>query len=284
MFLNDPNEVIQCVSNILENHDTSNITSDLSQYTELFRSTRELVADYAQGQALQRLGAGVDIDRFLTDPAYKEGTVLGLAMTNDIEVLDLARTLAKKYEVSLWQVNMTHLQFLFDSELSTKKIESLINDRNLMFNLSNKPVDFFEAMEKYVLLAIDGKDHERMILYYSLIEYCDGSSDAGKNALAHIKVLKKLKSAAGNLNYKLLLETKTDILSFLQPTLSAANVNALAKVAKSIPASGKSIEPSTVYCAWLHKYYFQTEADKRMKTSSDWIHRYVYEILLLNIS
>ncbi|XP_071535636.1 NBAS subunit of NRZ tethering complex-like [Panulirus ornatus] len=275
VFLHDPSEVIAHVSCIIDNLNISELNVEVKQFIELFKSTQELVADYAQGQALQRLGAGVNIDRFLTDPGYKEDTVLGLAMTLDSEVLDLAITLAKKYEVSLWQVYMTHLQYLFDSEITTTELKQHINDKDLIKTLSREPKEFVSRMEQCVVLTVNGCDHERLLLYYSLIEQCGGKETESKMASSHIQLLKKLKGSAKGLNYKLLIEPKSDVLAILHPVLTSENVNSLAKVAKNVPCKeGAGIEPSTVFCAWAQKYFFDVSKGKKPKTSSDWIHRY----------
>lgn len=274
VFLHDPAEVIVHVSYIVDSLNTSELNVEVKQFIKLFKSTQELVSDYAQGQALQRLGAGVNIDRFLTDAGYKEDTVLGLAMTLDNEVLDLAITLAKKYEVSLWQVYMTHLQFLFDSEITTAELKQHINDKDLIKTLSKEPGEFVSCMEQNVILTVNGCDHERLLLYYSLIEQCGGKGTESKLASSHIQLLKKLKGSAEGLNYKLLIKPNSDVLAILHPVLTSENVNSLAKVAKNVPCKeGAGIESSTVYCAWAQKYFFDVSKGKKPKSSSDWIHR-----------
>lgn len=273
VFLHDPNDVNEYVSHIVDSLAVSNIRGDVVQFVELYKSTRELVADYVQGQALQRLGAGVDIDRFLTDSSYKEDTVLGLAMTLDKEVLDLALILAKKYDVSLWHVHMTHLQHLFDSEITTAEVKKHIAEKYMVKVLAEKPKEFVTQMQQNVLLTVNGCDHDRLLLYYSLLEEC-GKGPESKMASSHIKLLKKLKVSAEDLNYKLLLNPESDILAILRPVLTAENVNSLAKVARSVPCKdGTGIEPSTVFCAWAQKYFFDVPSNKKLKTSTDWIHR-----------
>ncbi|KAK3865525.1 hypothetical protein Pcinc_028882 [Petrolisthes cinctipes] len=278
VYLSDPTAVIARVNKMVDSEaELKEASEPVRQYAELFRSTRELVADYVQGQALQRLGAGVDIDRFLSDPGYKEDTVLGLAMTLEAEVLDLAITLAGKYDVPLWDVYMTHLQHLFDSEVATTdEIRSHVTAKTkLMDTLKAKPNDFVKRMEENVYLTVAGWDHERLLLYYWLLEECGGRSHIARHAAAHTKLLKKLKGSAQGLNYKQLLKPDTDVLTVLQPVLTANNVNGLAKAVKSMPGrKGEGIDSSTVYCAWAEKYFFDIPPEKKMKTSNDWIHRY----------
>ncbi|KAK4329181.1 hypothetical protein Pmani_000411 [Petrolisthes manimaculis] len=278
VYLRDPTAVIARVNKMVESEtELKEASESVRQYVELFLSTRELVADYVQGQALLRLGAGVDIDRFLSDAGYKEDTVLGLAMTLEAEVLDLALTLAGKYDVPLWDVYMTHLQHLFDSEVATTdEIRGHVTTKTkLMDTLKAKPNDFVKRMEENVYLTVAGWDHERLLLYYWLLEECGGRTHTARQAAAHTKLLKKLKGSAQGLNYKQLLKPDTDVLTVLQPVLTANNVNSLAKAVKSLPGrKGEGIDSSTVYCAWAEKYFFDIPPEKKMKTSNDWIHRY----------
>lgn len=278
VYLSDPSDVIACVNKMVDDDDGEKMleaTQTVKEYVELFRSTRELVADYVQGQALQKLGAGVDIDRFLSDGGYKEDTVLGLAMTLDEEVLNLALTLAAKYDVSLWDVHMTHIRYLFDSDVTTTdEIRAHIAKRKLMETLKTKPNDFVNQMEENVYQTVAGWDHQRLLLYYWLLEECGGDSHVAKQATTHMKLLKKFKGCAQGLNYKQLLKPDSNVVSVLQPVLTAENVNSLAKAVKCMPCKkGEGIEPSTIFCAWAQKYFFDIPPEKKMKTSSDWVHR-----------
>lgn len=243
---------------------------------DLFKATQGLVEDYMQGQALQRLGAGVDMARFLADAGYKEDTVLGLALTLETEVLELALALAKKYQVSLWEVNMAHLQHLFSSGLDTEKVRQRVAKQGLVAELSKQPSKFTARMEEAVLPAIDGKDLDRLLLYYTLLEPSStkgGSGEQGQ-AASHVKLLKKLKGAANGLDYKLLLRPDSDPLETLRPVLTAGNVATLAKAVRGVPCQGgASLEPSTVYCAWAQKHFFEPPPDRKLKTTSDWVHR-----------
>ncbi|CAL4164619.1 unnamed protein product [Meganyctiphanes norvegica] len=274
VFLHNPGEVVAAVTMVIKKLDMSSLNEEVTSWVEMFNSTQELVEDFVQGQALQRLGAGVDIDRFLQDMSYKVDTVLGLAMTLNDEVLNLAITLAKKYQVSLWNVYMTHLQHVFDSELPTTELEKHVLDKGMMKVLLQQSEEFVRRMDQSVFLTVNGCDHDRLLFYFSLIEQCKGVKES-KDAATHIKLLKKLKGSAAGLNYKLLLKPNSDILALLQPVLTANNVNNLAKMVQDVPNhEGSAVEPSTVYCAWAQKFYFQVASEKKPKTSSDWVHRY----------
>lgn len=274
VFLHNPSQVVAAVTTLVKKLNIGSLNEEVASWVDMFNSTQELVEDFVQGQALQRLGAGVDIDRFLQDTSYKVDTVLGLAMTQNEEVLNLAITLAKKYQVSLWNVYMTHLQHLFDTELPTAQLEKHVLDKGMMKILLQQSEEFVKRMNQSVFLTVNGCDHDRLLFYFSLIEQCTSVKEC-KDATTHIKLLKKLKGSAAGLNYKLLLKPNSDILALLQPVLTANNVNNLAKMVKDIPNhEGSAVEPSTVYCAWAQKFFFRTPSEKKPKTSTDWVHRY----------
>ncbi|XP_063884000.1 NBAS subunit of NRZ tethering complex-like [Scylla paramamosain] len=273
-FLHPPQDVIAAVAAAVDSGATTRLGQETEPLVELFRATQGLVEDYMQGQALRRLGAGVDMARFLADAGYKEDTVLGLALTLEAEVLELAVALAKKYQVSLWEVNMAHLQHLFSSGLETEEVRQRVAEQDLVTTLSERPDDFTTRMEETVLPAIDGKDLDRLLLYYTLLESStQGASE--QQAASHVRLLKKLKGAANGLDYKLLLQPDSDPLETLRPVLTAGNVGVLAKAVQGVPGrGGAGLEPSTVYCAWAQKHFFDLPKEHKLKTVSDWVHRY----------
>ena len=279
VFLHPPQDVIAAVSAAVHSGAATELGKDSEALVDLFKVTQGLVEDFMQGQALRRLGAGVDMARFLSDPGYKEDTVLGLALTLEAEVLELALALAKKYQVSLWEVKMAHLQHLFSSGLTTEEVRERVTQQDLVKTLAQIPKDFTARMEDGILPAIDGKDLDRLLLYYTLLEPCGakggtGGQEAGQQATSHVKLLKKLKGVANGLDYKLLLRSDCDPLVTLRPVLTAGNVGALAKAVRGVPGrGGAGLEPSTVYCAWAQKHFFEVPGERKLKTVSDWVHR-----------
>ena len=243
MFLHSPDTVIGCAAHIVATHRrftqqgcqrsddstcgpvemdgvrilTGHHDTDtcLLQYYEYFSETEALLDDYVQGQALHRLDAGVDVQRFLTDDSYKEDTVLGLCMTTEKDILQLAIDLARKYNVSLWLVHMTQLQHLFGSEVSTQQLKEDIKERKVIDTLIEKPQDFLRTMEDKVLTLIDGVDHDRLVFYYTLISSCQSPPDKDQPAhegRSHIKVLEELRTISPKLNYHCFLRPQTDLL------------------------------------------------------------------------
>ena len=240
MYLHAPSTVIGCAARIVATHRQYLQDSDvhppggtpvvvrgvtiftgdecidkaLAQYYDYFTETENLLGDYVQGQALHRLDAGVDVQRFLQDDGYKEDTVLGLCMTTEKHILDLAIVLARKYKVSLWEVHMTQLQFLFGSEISTQQLEKDITERKVMDTLSVKPDEFIEMMQSKVLNLIDGVDHERLVYYYTLLASCQ-SGEEKSDASQHIATLKQLQNIAPKLSYHCLLRPQANVIDQL---------------------------------------------------------------------
>lgn len=239
------------------------------------------MADFVQGQLLHSLGKGVDIGRFAQDPEYKRETILGLAMTVEEEVFRTAMSLADRYEVSKWEMLMTHLECLFlDVSLSTKQIQEQVNKLEMMSALLRDPSKVAERMQSSVYVTIDGTKHARMIYYYMLLEQCeekDGSLKGQLSAQAHLKLLKKIKSAAPSLDYKK-LSSDDSPLKVLQPVLTSANVHVLAKLANKIPTKdGTCIEPASVFEAYTEKLFWkgqQRNKDGEDEKPVDWSKRY----------
>ncbi|XP_022807104.1 neuroblastoma-amplified sequence-like isoform X1 [Stylophora pistillata] len=239
------------------------------------------MADFTQGQLLQSLGKGVDIGRFAQDPEYKRETILGLAMALEEEVFSTAMSLAERYDVSKWEMFMTHLESLFlDSNLSTKEIQERVNKLEIMNTLLQDPSKVLERMQENVYVTIDGTKQARLIYYYMLLEHCEEKDNTLKDkidAQTHLRILKKIKSAAPGLDYKK-LTTVDSPLQVLKPVLTEANFNLLAKLATKIPTKdGSSLESSSVYRVYVEKLFWEGEQKAKESEADqpvDWSQRY----------
>ncbi|XP_022105886.1 neuroblastoma-amplified sequence-like [Acanthaster planci] len=239
----------------------------------------ELLADFTQAEALRALGRGVDVARFTQDSNYKHETILGLAMTTEEEVYKLSVSLAQRYQLPLWEVYMTHLEYLFsDSGMSTPKLEEYVTNANILPTLVSQPSDFYDRLNLYVFPTIEGNDHNRLIYYYSLLLNC-GSKAKGDSVTPemHIKSLKKLKAAAPGLDYKSLLDSQNDPVDVIGPVLSGSNVHVIAKLAAKIPLQGGgNVSSSQVFLAYIIKLFWEGDQGNRRipESTADWLHRY----------
>lgn len=135
----DPKELIRLVTQHVSAY--SGWPEELQRLINQLHVYNERLTDFTQAQVLQGLGRGVDVQRFSSDSDYKKETILGLTewaghvrdihaifllralrqilfpvcfcRTLDDSVYKIALSLAKRYSIPLWEVYMTHLEFLF---------------------------------------------------------------------------------------------------------------------------------------------------------------------------
>jgi hypothetical protein len=53
---------------------------ELETWAELLLKYQNILVDFQQGQQLQGLGCGIDVQRFAHDAQYQQDSILGLAM------------------------------------------------------------------------------------------------------------------------------------------------------------------------------------------------------------
>ncbi|XP_067884632.1 NBAS subunit of NRZ tethering complex [Heterodontus francisci] len=281
LYKADPKEVIKMVTKyVTENADFS-WSEEVQALIHHLNYYNELLTDFTQAQTLQGLGKGVDVQRFATDSQYKRETILGLAETLEENVYKISLSLAQRYSIPLWEVYMTHLEFLFtDSGLSTTEIESRVQTLDLFNVLKTNPEAFHEHMTKYVYPGIDGVDHVRLLYYFTLLESC-GCAEFVKQRIkpdTHIKLLKKLRVVTPGLNYKKLTDGDSDPLESLEPVLTSHNVLSVSKLAPKIPGKdGTMLSPNFIYATWLHKLFWTGDLQlikKPPQTLAEWLHAY----------
>ncbi|KAM7430043.1 hypothetical protein ABFA07_019200 [Porites harrisoni] len=281
VYFHLPSDLIDHVMHHIAADTHGNWPKESQDFVNFLVQYHNRMADFAQGQLLQSLGKGVDIGRFAQDPEYKRETILGLAMALEEEVFDTAMSLAERYDVSKWEMMMTHLECLFsDSNLSTKEVQERVNKVSAMSTLLQDPCKVAERMAENVYITIDGTKHARLIYYYMLLEQCEEKDQSLKEKLdaqTHLRILKKIKSAAPGLDYKKLIAVGSP-LQILKPVLTSANVHLLAKLANKIPTQdGSCLDPQGVFQAYVEKLFWEGEQKpKEGETDQlvDWAQRY----------
>ncbi|XP_070541643.1 NBAS subunit of NRZ tethering complex-like [Ptychodera flava] len=279
LYTHSPNMVIDVVISHVTSQSNPDWPHPLTSLVPLLQNYVELLADFMQGQMLQSLGRGVDVARFTRDNNYKQETIVGLAMTSENEVFEISVSLAKRYGLSLWEVYMTHLEFLFsESGLSTKEIEERVKSLGILPILVKDSKNFYQRSKMYIYPSIEGKDHTRLIYYYTLLDNCDENdiTEDMKPDL-HLKLLKKIKSAMQGLDYIKLVDGEDDPLDVIKPGLHSGNVHVIAKLANKIPNKQKTgfLSSSSVFRVYIQKLFWETEQSKKTpETTADWLHRY----------
>uniref|UniRef100_A0A673GLC1 NBAS subunit of NRZ tethering complex n=1 Tax=Sinocyclocheilus rhinocerous TaxID=307959 RepID=A0A673GLC1_9TELE len=255
---------------------------ELQALISQLRLYSERLTDFTQAQVLQGLGRGVDVQRFSSDNQYKKETILGLAETLDESVYGISRSLAQRYSIPLWEVHMTHLEFLFtESGLSTKDIEDRTEALGLFETLKTDPESFYTHMTEFVYPSIAGTDQLRLLFYFTLLENCGCTNYFPQSAMkldTHLKLLKKLKAVAVGLDYKKLTDEDSDPLKALEPVLTSQNVLSISKLAPRIPQKGgEAFTSSTVHATWLHKLFWEGDQHvlkKAPQSDHDFLHAY----------
>ncbi|KAM3930473.1 NBAS subunit of NRZ tethering complex isoform 2-T2 [Leptodactylus fuscus] len=281
LYRTDPNLLIKLVTKYVSDYANANWPIELVPLIEQLHYYNERLVDFTQAQILQGLGKGVDVHRFATDSQYKTETILGLAETLEENVYKISLSLAQRYKVPLWEVYMTHLEYLFcDSGLSTTQIEERAKSLGLFDTLKTDPEAFYEHMAKYVYPTIEGRDHQRLLYYFTLLENC-GCSQYIKHIIkpdSHIKLLKKLKAVASGLDYKRMTDANLNPLETLAPVLTSQNVLAISKLATRIPdLDGNMLTSSSVHAAWLKKVFWNGDPQllkEAPQTVADWSQAY----------
>ncbi|KAM3855647.1 NBAS subunit of NRZ tethering complex isoform 2-T2 [Vipera latastei] len=281
LYRADPKDLIQMVTKHVTSSSCADWPEEIAVLIKHLQYYNERLLDFTQAQILQGLGKGVDVQRFTADGQYKRETILGLAETLEENVYSIALSLAQRYNVPFWEVHMTHLEFLFsDSGLSTAAIEDRAKNLALFETLKTVPKAFHEHMTKYVYPIIEGKDHQRLLYYFTLLENC-ACSEFVKDTIkleTHIRLLKKFKAVAPGLNYKKLTEENANPLEALDPVLTSQNILPISKLVSKIPGKdGRLLSPSSVYAAWIKKLFWNGDSHliKRIpETPSEWLHSY----------
>ncbi|XP_062293103.1 NBAS subunit of NRZ tethering complex isoform X1 [Scomber scombrus] len=281
LYQADPKELIRLVTQHVSAY--SGWPEELQNLINQLQVYNERLTDFTQAQVLQGLGRGVDVQRFSSDSDYKKETILGLTETLDDNVYRISVSLAKRYSVPLWEVYMTHLEFLFtDSGLSTKDIESRSESLGLFDTLKCNPQAFNSHMNKYVLPSVEGTDLGRLLYYYTLLEAagCEHYITTTIKPDSHVKLLKKLQAVAKGLNYRKLTDESLDPLAALEPVLTSQNVLSISKLANRLPVpggGGVTVSPSGVHAVWLQKLFWKGDPQllkRPPQSDQDYLHAY----------
>uniref|UniRef100_A0AAZ3QC43 Neuroblastoma-amplified sequence n=1 Tax=Oncorhynchus tshawytscha TaxID=74940 RepID=A0AAZ3QC43_ONCTS len=278
LYRADPKELIRLVTQHVTAH--SDWPADVEELIGQLQVYNERLTDLTQAQVLQGLGRGVDTRRFSSDAHYKKQTILGLTETLDDSVWRISLSLAQRYSIPLWDIYMTHLEFLFtDSGLSTKDIEGRVDTLALFDCLKSEPESFHSHMSKYVLTSVEGTDLPRLLYYYTLLEECCGSYCSSViTPDTHIKLLKKLRSVTTGLDYRKMTDEVSDPLAALEPVLTSQNVLSISKLANRLPRPGGGVvSASAVHATWLRKLFWRGDPQvlkRPPQTEQDYLHAY----------
>ncbi|KAJ8008712.1 hypothetical protein DPEC_G00081260 [Dallia pectoralis] len=273
LYRADPKELIRLVTQHVMAY--SDWPADVELLIGQLQMYNERLTDLTQAQVLQGLGRGVDVLRFSSDRDYKKQTILGLAETLDDSVWRISVSLAQRYDIPLWDIYMTHLEYLFtDSSLSTKEIEAHVETLGLLTTLKSDPEAFYCHMSKYVLPSVEGTDLARLLYFYTVLEVCGCHDSSSISPDTHIKLLKKLRAVANGLNYLKLTDGVSDPLKALEPVLTSQNILSISKLANRLPCPGGGVvSASAVHATWLKKLFWTGDSQLSRSVRSELMKR-----------
>ncbi|XP_026687417.1 neuroblastoma-amplified sequence-like [Diaphorina citri] len=112
-----PHQVINAMKKIVQDPNVQE-----SAAVKLFTRHVQYEEQFSCIEQLKRFECGVDVRRFITDPIYREDTVLGLAMSDSGEMLSLALFLADKYNLDVYQIVKQHAMTLLIGSNAPQKL------------------------------------------------------------------------------------------------------------------------------------------------------------------
>lgn len=138
---------------------------------------------------LTQLDKTIDFKRFEFDDEYRRSTIFGLFMFDDPK-FDLAEQLAMKYQISIDQCHHVYFEHLLtNSSLKLveirKRLKPFLNSERLKKNRQIK-LDLVKRLHSNVWPLIDGKNHEKLKLFYEIKKSLGDVQHAQK----HIETLK----------------------------------------------------------------------------------------------
>ncbi len=144
-----------------------------------------------QYSILNQLDNSIDINRFKIDNEYRRLTILGLFMC-DNPSFDYSEQLAIKYKISIDECHHSYFEYLLtNSKLSLnhirKKIKPFLNSERIKKNRQIK-LDLVKRLHSNVFPFIDGKDYERLKLFYDIKKSLGDLTHAQK----HIQAIQQL--------------------------------------------------------------------------------------------
>ncbi|CAG0881085.1 unnamed protein product [Cyprideis torosa] len=220
--------------------------------------------EYHRGRVLHSLAQTVDVERFATDEAYRDDSILGLVMTLNDDMYDVGWALAKQYHMDTWELAWSYYLFLVTDcrNKGTTFIREQLQSKGLIPILMEKPEQFRAHSNKKLLPLISGLDHALLNLYYGIL-----MSAHDGNATTHSKCLQKLKGCGlSELDYKALLSDENSVEELLFPLITSENQETLVLIVSELSRiNSEKFNPSQCRALWCYKSFMQLRIDTLSK-------------------
>ncbi|RZF42481.1 hypothetical protein LSTR_LSTR004400 [Laodelphax striatellus] len=189
--------------------------------------------NFVQTEKMKELDCGVNLDRFTKDTQYKYDSILGLAICQEWEKVELALELGALYGVSGLEVALNHVIAMLltgDPQLAIEHI----SDNRLTSLLQEDSELVVKRLEESVFQNLNGTNHQLMIAYYTVLQsVAEKTQVDGMLPKDHIKLLKKVKATSSAIDYRSLL--RSNPLTALRPALNRDSAANIVKLFKALP-------------------------------------------------
>ncbi|CAF3821252.1 unnamed protein product [Rotaria sp. Silwood1] len=203
-----------------------------------------------QYSILNQLDNSIDLNRFENDNEYRRLTILGLFMCDDPS-FEYGEQLAIKYNISIDECHHSYFEYLLTtSNLSLneirKKMKPFLNSERIKKNRQIK-LDLVKRLHTNVFPFIDGKDYERLKLFYDIKKSLGDITHAQK----HIQAIQQLTNILNNdFDYKFFLSSPE---LFIEKHANDSNIINLGIILDQVKVSSSLI----VNLSWIYSYYLQ---------------------------
>ena len=211
-----------------------------------------ILMENRQYSLLNQLDRSIDIQRFRIDDDYRRLTILGLFMCDEPS-FDYAEQLAIKFNISIDECHHSYFEHLLtNSNLSLneirKRIKPFLNSERMKKNRQIK-LDLVKRLHSHVFPLIDGRDYERLKLFYDIKKSLGDTTQAQKHIQA-IQQLVQILNTGLDFDYKQFL-SKPDL--FIEKHANDLNIINLGLVLDQVKISSSLIITSN----WIYSIYLR---------------------------
>ncbi|XP_047984540.1 LOW QUALITY PROTEIN: NBAS subunit of NRZ tethering complex-like [Leguminivora glycinivorella] len=231
---------------------------------EVIRRCLAKLSGCGEVEQIKALGVNVNGLLFSADPDYRQEIVYRLARSPNPEHLELACSLASKYDLDALEVWLQHAD----------------SDPTLASLLSSVPCGDATTHTRIcegLWPKITGSNHHALINFFTILKNVDEKPLLwGLTAAEHIKLLKKVKAASNELDYKILLEpaSEAEFTSHILSVMRPETAGMVTKLLRTLPPAFRLPLPvHTLYTVWL-THYFYSEPSTGSVSNKKWMQRY----------
>ncbi|XP_054277597.1 NBAS subunit of NRZ tethering complex-like isoform X1 [Macrosteles quadrilineatus] len=222
----------------------SSHTDSLSETSQLLTKALTQLNNFEHSKHVEQLNCGVDIRRFAWDPQYKTDSILGLAMCEEWDKLQVALDLGAAHGVEAWEVVLNHFRALLTSNSPT--LTERLSDNRLTSLLREHSDTVVNRFQEVVLPTLSGVNYSQLISYYTVLQtVAPDSSVHGMVPRDHVKLIKKVKATSTDIDYVRLVTRPQDVMEVLRPCVRQETINILAKLLKELLKALPSLQQHT---------------------------------------